>query len=410
MMKFLALLILPAALVSAVQSDLTWSETTSLPRPSWRHACAQARNYLYFIGGGSGPEDSCDYAKINPDGTISDWLSTTPMPAALGWLTADATLDHIYLCGGWNGGGVTNAVYYAAFDSVGGIRTWNVTTSLPGNLYTQGGILVDSCLYMVGGATGVGGPTIANTRFARIAPDGTLGNWTETSALPQALRIMGLAARDSFVYSIGGRNNGGSAVNSCYFARRNPDGSLGNWTATTSLPVATDGPTCAIAYGRIYCVGGSSSNAVYSASLNPDGSISDWQTEAPLPAHRWAADGLAYGGRIYVPGGYLSEPYDDVYFSSDLSGIGAESPVPPRIVVGPVLSRNPARISFIAAGAGDYVLVVADAAGRVRLRRSLGRQAQGRHELSLPELEPGAYFCRIFSGLESAGTRVTILP
>jgi len=417
-MKLLNVVILAIAAITAAQAfDLTWNTTTSLPRPSWRHACATANGFLYFLGGGDGPQASCSYARIGADGTIGDWQTTTVLPATLGWFTADATTGHIYVCGGWNLSGLTSAVYYAPLDTTGEICDWTATTALPVPLYTQGGILIDSCVYAVGGALGVGGPVVADVRFARIQPDGSLEDWNATSALPQALRIMGVVAHDTFVYSVGGRGNDGLARNSVYYAARSDDGSLGAWTATTSLPNSMDGLTCCVAGERVYALGADGGTWVYSAPFNPDGSLGAWQTEAALPAIRWAADGLAVNDWLYVLGGYDGSPRADVYYATPMTGM-EQKPEGRWPEVGGRRSvfwlrqnvlRSADVLRFETAELRAVRISVIDVLGRARIERFVDRLASGEHALALPALEPGSYFVRLRTEDGSSCARFEVL-
>ncbi len=300
-----------------------WQTTTELPRGSWRHACAATANHIYFLAGGEGPQADCHYARFNPDGTIGQWVATTSLPVPLAWFSAEATEGRVYTIGGWNASGLTSAVRCAAIDSTGALGAWQTTASLPVPLYTHGGILVDSCIYAIGGATGVGQPVVADARFARIQPDGSLGAWQATSPLPMANRLNGVVYHNGFIYSIGGRPDA-SPTGAVWYAARNADGTLGPWQAANSLPAAVEGATCCAIDGRVYVVSGLTA-ACWSAPTNPDGSLGAWASEAGLPQARWAADGLAHAGRIYVPGGHLSSGQSTVYYSSPLVGV-AEGP------------------------------------------------------------------------------------
>ncbi|MFO7649733.1 MAG: hypothetical protein R6X13_00120 [bacterium] len=393
-MRYLTVLLCAAAAMGGPLFD--WQTTTELPRGSWRHACAATEDHLYFLGGGTGPEADCHHTAFKPDGTIDPWTATTSLPTTLGWFSAEATAGHIYVIGGWNTSGLTSAVRYAGIDSTGALGQWTATTSLPVPLYTHGGILVDSCIYVVGGAAGVGQPVVADVRFARIQPDGTLGSWTATSSLPGVTRLNGIVHHNGFIYSLGGRpvNNGTDAV---YYAARNPDGTLGQWQSTTSLPAAVEGATCAAIDGRVYVVSGLTA-ACWSAPTNPDGSLGAWMSEASLPQARWAADGLAHAGRIYVPGGNLSSGQSTVYYSSPLVGT-AEAPrasLHRALVASPSVGHGSVTLNCTRPGR----LLVSDACGRVRIEQ---RVTAG--EVHLAGLGPGSYFCR----LDGATARVVVL-
>ncbi len=387
-------LLLPVLIVAAAHAAIDWHTTTPLPRNSWRHACAANSGWLYFLGGGTGPYADCHSARILATGELGDWTATTSLPVALGWFSADATEDHVYACGGWNTGGLTNSVYYAALDTAGGIGAWTASEALPSRLYTQAAVIADSCLYLVGGATGVGSPVVADVIYARIQPDGSPGTWTATSSLPLPLRIMGVVRCDSFLYTVGGRDASQLPHNGVYYARINPDGSLGSWSATTSLSEALDGNSCAAVGGVIYTVGGRTSSVigtVYSAPVLPGGGVGTWTVETALPAPRWASDGLAAGGRLYVPGGYTSTAQDDVYYSSQLTGVEELPTAPPvALAVRPVPVRGRGELRLDVARPGRVSVRVVDCAGRVRFRQSSSSPA-GTWTIRLPGLEPGVY-------------------
>jgi len=396
--------------VSLSVAAMTWSETTPLPRGSWRHACAAANGKLYFLGGGSGPGSDCYFARVNLDGTIGSWQSTAVLPTTLGWFAADATQGHIYAAGGWNGP-LTNAVSYAPLDTAGQIGAWSSTASLPIQLYTHNSILADSCFYVIGGCTGIGTPTVPDVRFARVQPGGTLGAWTETSDLPQPVRLMGVAAWDDYLYSVGGRGDWDkdATYDVVYYAKRNPDGTLGNWQSTTSLPSPVDGPTCAAVSGRLYSCGGLNGGAVslvYSAPINPDGSVGAWVSEAPLPAARWAADGLAVNDRIYVTGGYDGNGMAEVYYSNQLTGVRA-SPAVPLARLASSFCSGSVRFTLPATGPVELSLVAPD--GRVCRRQSFSSLAAGEHELALTGLAAGAYLLRIETASSNSTERFVVL-
>ena len=78
-------------------------------------------------------------------------------------------------------------------------------------------------------------------------------------------------------------------MDSVYFADINPDGSLGAWTGTTSLPIPLALSVVVTAHNRIYVVGGDQwdvgpyEDAVYYADVNPDGSLGSWTATTALP-------------------------------------------------------------------------------------------------------------------------------
>lgn len=92
-------LLLSALTVAAFGLD--WLQTTSLPRNSSRHACAEANGFIYFIGGGTGPESDCWFSRVNPDGSIGTWQPETSLPAYRWAADGLAVNSRIYVPGGW---------------------------------------------------------------------------------------------------------------------------------------------------------------------------------------------------------------------------------------------------------------------------------------------------------------------
>jgi hypothetical protein len=389
------------SLVALASAQIVWRTTTSLPRPSWRHACAVGGDRVYFIGGGEGPYADCWLNKPNPDGTLGDWLATESLPVALGWHSADATRNHVYVCGGWNSSGLTSDVLYARIDSSGAIGEWQDGGDLPSPLYTHGALIIDSCLYVVGGATGIGGPTVADVWYAAIQSDGTLAGWTATQPLPAPRRIMGLAVLDTFLYCVGGRDGSGAATSSVWFAPRHGDGSLGPWQTTLLLPAATDGGTGCADNNRIYSVSGTRPEHVYSARMESAGALKFWDLETALPATRWAADGLAAGDRIYVFGGYDGGPSADVYYSSLLTSV--EERASPRAAAVVPATLNHGSLFLPASGAERGAAgVLLDLCGRCVMALRPGRN-------DVSQLTAGVYYLRAVAGREPGPRSLVIV-
>ena len=64
--------------------------------------------------------------------------------------------------------------------------------------------------------------------------------WNTTSTLPITVRDAAVVHYNGYVYCTGGRTTGEGAgthaIDNVYYAAVNPNGSLGTWTAATSLP------------------------------------------------------------------------------------------------------------------------------------------------------------------------------
>src|SRR5207244_3375647 len=90
----------------------------------------------------------------------------------------------------------------------------------------------------------------------------------------------------SYVYVIGGDIGSGNKTNNVQYAQINASGTLGPWTNTTALPAARSGHASVVytnANGsHLYVIGGlvgsTFKNDVLIATINPDGSLGSWST------------------------------------------------------------------------------------------------------------------------------------
>jgi hypothetical protein len=278
-------------------------------------------NYIYLIGGWCGscsdPTTNIQYVKINPNGSLATpWVDTTNLllntagtyndtypvygPSAVafnGYLYAIGgedyptqnmvkVVEYALICTG-NNNGVSGCN-----STAGNVGTWAATTSLPavsaygnaeaynGYMYDMGGfnsqygnsssVAVDYVLICTGSNSGVGGCS---------ATAGTLGTWTATTSLPQATNNASGVIYDGYIYEIGGA---GSAIfNSVYYALicngsnngvggcSTTAGPIGTWYATTSIIFPTSYGQ-AVAYdGYLYDVGGNASAATAFTAVAP---------------------------------------------------------------------------------------------------------------------------------------------
>ena len=113
---------------------------------------------------------------------------------------------------------------------------------------------------------------------------------------------------DGYIYEIGGDTTNGIA-STVEYAPINSNGSLGNWTTTTSLPAVTDNATALVSNGYVYQIGGcagttcAATSTVDYAQINPAGYTSSYTTTTSLPAANMQANGVTYDGYAYQIGG-----------------------------------------------------------------------------------------------------------
>ena len=154
--------------------------------------------------------------------------------------------------------------------------------------YYNGIAVTKNRVYAMGGVTVSGSTYTTRTEVytAAINPDGSLGAWTASTAMPGPKALGEVVVLQNKLYYIGGYSSWGTnfiLANNTYVANINPDGTLGAWT-TSPAPANTGGrPLVYVRNGKLYCADagnyhGSSQFTLNSATINGDGSLGAWQT------------------------------------------------------------------------------------------------------------------------------------
>lgn len=293
--------------------------------------------YVYIFGGYAGG------AYINTvyigeydaaTGTVSNWTTSTTLPATDGRYTLILNNDVVYLICGTS---ITSDIYYAQLSSGGGISAWT-TSSIPAPLSASYmpplGIMPNNgYLYIVNAY-----PNGNNYDFyyVPINTNNSLGSWVTQSGINNSgvSACSSICEYNNFYYVVGGANGSSVALSTVYYVTVNTDGSLSSPTILTSLPVSLRYPI-AVAYNNTLYVlmgytGSTINNNVYSAPINVDGSIGSWttQTLVGIPAYRSAYVFNQSSGLLTVFGGTTTT--SDTAFSSltnviDLNYYGAAS-------------------------------------------------------------------------------------
>jgi hypothetical protein len=185
-----------------------WSSISLLPRGTAGHTSAVYNGYLYVIGGSYRyqyyPNEFYDYvlfAPIYPNGTIGPWKHTTPLPATRSFHTSVVYNGYLYVIGGVNSSGISTDVWFAKINSDGSLGRWMSTTPLPVPKTDHTSVLHDNCIYVIGG-----GRDMDTVWFASVYPDGTIGNWKQTYSLLKGRASHTSVSFRDFVYAIGGYN------------------------------------------------------------------------------------------------------------------------------------------------------------------------------------------------------------
>jgi hypothetical protein len=176
-----------------------------------------------------------------------------------------------------------------------------------------------SYVLTVGGADATN-TAVSTTYRSQVQASGALGAWTAMPALPAARAYHTVVAATAYtapidttttaayVYAIGGVDAAGQASSTVYFAKMAPDGTVGAWSTTTALPAALHSAAGAVFRGYVYLVGGAGNTNVpvataYRAAVNADGTLGTWQALAPLAQPTAYLSLAQFGPYLYAVGG-----------------------------------------------------------------------------------------------------------
>jgi hypothetical protein len=311
-----------------------WTATTSLNTAYSFGGYAQANGYLYAVGGyGATYQTTVQYAKLNVDGSVGTWSTTTALPGARGYVEAAVSNGYIYAIGGTTGGATQSTIYFAKLNPDGTVGAWNSTTSLPVALNAMNVAVSNGYIYIMGGNNGTS--NVTNTYYAPLLADGGIGSFTGGTALPASISQSGVVVANGNVYIVGGFN-GTSAVNTVYYTSLNPSTGAygGTWNSASTLPSGMSAYPAVAMNGSIYYFAGSTP---YYATVNANGTLGTWtSTGTTIPNGYNGQGAVAVNGYMYVIGGYNGSGQTQVVYASgprtyvggalDLVGIyGAQS-------------------------------------------------------------------------------------
>jgi hypothetical protein len=269
----------------------------------------------------------------NPgSGICNGWCTTAAynLPSARADFSLVAYNGFLYAFGGVNGSGARqNTVYIAKLGANGEPRLWHPTDTNPNNwvywyqdsnlssvrAFTAA-VAYNNRMYLLGGLS-TSSP-VSTVEVANVNPTGTLGTWTASTSLPVTLYGHSAQVYNDRLYVIGGASSvGGTPRNSVYYTKINSDGTLNNWIQTSSFLTGrmTNGGSFTSAWGAyIYISGGCSAVNVSGycttvqsdtqvASINADGSLDTWNTVGGVSDQRMGFSLVAWRSNIYEIGG-----------------------------------------------------------------------------------------------------------
>jgi hypothetical protein len=156
-----------------------WTSETNLPAARGGHTSVISNGYIYVIGGYSGsyessPQTTIYYAPITysadvyKSANIGAWSTTTVMPVARMLHYSAVVNGYLYVWGGHDGASVLDTVIYAKINTDGTLGAWTTSSyAMPGPSYHGGGLAINGRLYTFGGLNS-GGSTISDIYYMDV--------------------------------------------------------------------------------------------------------------------------------------------------------------------------------------------------------------------------------------------------
>jgi hypothetical protein len=288
----------------------------SFPDPScpmgsrYGSAAGDLSNQCVGAGSDGGLGDGNDNALPH---ALGAWDVTAALAATDRRYTFASAVDgnFIYVIGGIAGSTDHSDVWFAtanpaAIVPAAAISTWTQTTSLPAVRRTFGGAYNAGYLYVFGGRSGNIADT-ADVLSAPVNPDGTIGTWSSTTSLPQTIKCEAVASSGQDVYVVGGKHSG--TAGALVLHATMSGGTVSAWQPAATLDVTVFNGAAVAANGYLYviggCTGGSGASGngctqvldvVEVAKINSDGTLGNFAHTTVLPTPRWHHTAVAATG------------------------------------------------------------------------------------------------------------------
>jgi parallel beta-helix repeat protein len=281
--------------VNAVRSFWGTTDAAAIPALIFDHADDPSLGTVSFqpFLPAAIPADSGTF-----DPGIGAWSTTTALPQA----SAAPFLDrgqqlifdqgNVYLFGGSEPGNPQSTrVSWARLLPDGRLGAWNATTALPGAFYDHVAVRSGSRVYLLTGAAGA-----TQVYYASLLAGGGVGAWTSTSSLPSSRQSFAAVAYGGRIYTSGG--NSGGLRDFVQMATVQTNGSLSAWTSTTSLPEAMQSHAMAAYDGFLYVI--APNGHVWRSAVQTNGTAGTWQASTALPSPVVSPAAFENDGSLYV--------------------------------------------------------------------------------------------------------------
>ena len=369
-----------------------WYSTADLPDARWCPACCAHNGYVYTTGGeqGAAAHNNVWYSEILADGSLADpWLSTSSLPGGRMYHGCFIYNNYLFVLGGWGSGSYRTDVWSTEIQPDGSVDSWASTTDLPSPRSGFNMTLCNGYVYVIGGYNG--SSDLTEVVFAEINDNGTIGAWESTTSMPAVRRACRCFSYDDYLYITGGHSSTLTYYNTIWFAQAQPDGTIGSWTSTTSLPAVSALHGCCVENGNVYITGGQCLTSYYSTASTADiqlsGPLDPWTSFPNLPETRSGHGYCSYDGYLYMIGGTnWSGNLESVRYAH-ISSVGISSPEYPILseVQVPQISPNPfygsTKINYSLSQPAHVIIRIYDCSGRMVRDLTDGELGDGEHSV-----------------------------
>jgi hypothetical protein len=258
---------------AAIAADADWTDgfiLTTVP--------AGAASGPVLVETGTGQSESLEFT-VTTNATFSPstiaWTETQALPVAISGHSASyvpiedgggATVERVYVVGGSGNDSIPVAdVRYSEIQADGSLGTWSDGTALSAGVTHHAAVAAtpfnskvqgSGYVYVLGGIETKGGQPVDAISRIPLNADGTTGAAESAGALPEPLHSLGAVLFRSTIYIAGGATTDDAPVVKVYRAAIDTLGELGSWEALPDLPEARAYHQFISFGGFLYAVGG----------------------------------------------------------------------------------------------------------------------------------------------------------
>jgi hypothetical protein len=303
----------------ATDKSVTWSSTSdsvaTVDADGTVHPVSEGSVDITVTTTDGGFQDTCAVTttKLGPE--IGPFENEGAYTVNRGWHASCIYNGYLYVTGGSYSGNEISSVEYAAVDDDGTLGSFSETTALPTGRAYHRCIGYKNRLYIVAGfLEGASDPT-GTVLYADIQTDGTVGSFQQASGVMNTPRAgFGMGVYNDMLYVMGG-TIGGHGTRSVEYAPIGTDGDVGSFTEIAdALTYSRSFCAGAVFNGCLYAVGGRKSGSeshdtVEYALIQQDGNPGPFTTAAEtLGTPREIFDVAVYNGWLYAVAGYDITP------------------------------------------------------------------------------------------------------